>query len=175
MFYSNRTSFFNQLYLFQTTPVTTTATTNNNIITQDSLNGANLTLKQEPVEPPDIKSKPNSSLPLINSPNVPHINTSKLQPPQNHFDPNMPLNVSLRLPDSINERKNLIKCNLENQMDVKDLKFNPDGMRFNQDMKQEVLKFPGQQEFKKEPVLLKKESKIDNKDCYGKFGFYLLC
>lgn len=70
----------------------------------------------------------------------------------------------------MNERKNLIKCNLENQMDVKDLKFNPDGLKFNTDIKQEPLKFNPHQDFKKEPVILKQECppKMEN-ECYGKF------
>lgn len=152
------------------TSVTTTVTTNNNIITQDTFSNINITQKLEPIEPADIKPKTNPSLPPANAPNVPSINPAKHQPAPNHFDPNMPLNVSIRLPENMNERKNLIKCNLENQMDVKDLKFNPDGLKFNTDIKQEPLKFNPHQDFKKEPVILKQECppKMEN-ECYGKF------
>lgn len=147
---------------------------NNNIIIQDSLSGTIIPQKQEPVEPPDIKLKTNLSLPPINPPNVPVINTSKIQPPPNHFDPNAPLNVSIRLSDNMNERQNLIKCNLENQMDIKDLKFNPNGIHFNPEIKQEPIMFTPQQDFKKEPVILKQECPKIEKDCFGKQHHYVL-
>lgn len=160
--------------IFQTSPVTTTVNTNNNIITQDSFTATNVTQKQEPVEPLEIKPKINP-LPPINPPNVPVISSSKLQP--NHFDPNMPLNVSIRLPENLTDRKNLIKCNLENQLDVQDLKynpdgikFNPDGIKFNPDIKQEPINFPTQQDFKKESGIIKQECipKVEI-DSYGKY------
>lgn len=51
----------------------------------------------------------------------------------------MPLNVSIRLPDDLTERKNLIKRNLEHA-DPKDVKFNPEAAKINSDVKKEIVK-----------------------------------
>lgn len=48
-----------------------------------------------------------------------------------------PLNVSIRLPDDINERKNLIKRNLDHP-ELKEMKFTQDGVKFNSELKKEL-------------------------------------
>lgn len=145
---------------------------NNNVITQDTLADTILIPKPEPIESPDIKVKTNVPLSSVNTPIIPIINPSKIQQPQNHFDSNIPLNVSIRLPEKMSERKNLMKCNIENHMDMKDLKFNAEGLLFNSDIKQEPIKFPPQQEYKKESITLKQECPKMEKDFYGKLNIF---
>lgn len=141
----------------------------NNRILPDTISSTNVPQKQELAESSDIKMKPNLCVQPINSSNIPGINPTKLQQPSsNHFDVNMPLNVSIRLSDNMNERSNLIKCNLENQMEQMDHKFNSESLQFNSDIKQDTLKFPPQQEFKQEPIIVKQECPKIEKDCYGK-------
>ncbi|ENN72514.1 hypothetical protein YQE_10855, partial [Dendroctonus ponderosae] len=94
------------------------------------------------VKPEESDAK--ATAPII-APSVPVITSGKLQVAA--LAEPMPLNVSIRLPEDINERKNLIKRNLEAALDIKDtLKFNPAGLQFAQ-----------HQEMKKDPPPIKEE------------------
>ncbi|KAJ8954140.1 hypothetical protein NQ318_005734 [Aromia moschata] len=109
-----------------TTPTSIISTNNNVIPPQDTLTKQPpITETIEPLEP-----KPATQAPAaINAPVVPVITSAKLQPPPS-VEP-MPLNVSIRLPDDINERKNLIKRNLETALDMKDMKYSQEPAEFN--------------------------------------------
>lgn len=72
----------------------------------------------------------------------------------------MPLNVSIRLPDDLTERKNLIKRNLEHA-DSKDTKFSAEATKINS-------------EVKKENVKTEMEVKEENKDIPDKFKTELI-
>lgn len=109
-------------------------------------------IKEEIVESPEVKP---STIPVIQT-NLPNIATVK---PTSCSEP-MPLNVSIRLPDDMNERKHLIKRNLEGALDMKDVKFNPEAIKYNPEEMKIVpeVKFNPQTEFKQEPQVSNKNS-----------------
>lgn len=66
----------------------------------------------------------------------------------------MPLNVSIRLPDDMNERKNLIKRNLE-QTESKDLKFGMDAKKEPSKIEKEVKEEAPPEKYKTELIIPK--------------------
>lgn len=153
--YSNfRRSKFNKYFcVFQvTTSIAPTLNSNNNIISQET--PSKPMTKADTLEPQDIKPSIQTNAP--SSAGLPVIQSTKHQTTAN-MEP-MPLNVSIRLPDDLNERKNLIKRNLDNVLDMKDMKYNPESMKYNSDnmkINPEAVRF-AQQEYKKEQQQIKK-------------------
>lgn len=136
-----------------TTNIAPTINSNNNIISQETLTKP--IVKADVLEPLDIKPSIQATAP--NSASLPVIQSNKLQTPTS-MEP-MPLNVSIRLPDDINERKNLIKRNLDNVLDMKDMKYNPESMKYSSDnmkINPEAIRY-AQQEYKKEQQMKKQE------------------
>lgn len=97
---------------------------------------------------------------VVVPPTVPVIVSTK--PATSVVEP-LPLNVSIRLPDDINERKSLIKRNIENIPEVKDHKYNP-----------EIAK---KDSAKPEPIInkaIEKEMKEETKEVSDKFKTELI-
>lgn len=65
-----------------------------------------------------------------------------------------PLNVSIRLPDDMNERKNLIKRNLDHT-DLKDVKFNADSIKTELKKPQDIKEEQKDEKFKTELIIPK--------------------
>ncbi|KAK9746205.1 Atrophin-1 family [Popillia japonica] len=167
------------------TSCTTTTTTNSSLAVQDSppIKPAKIEPVEIPIDKPAVVTS--STLVAATVP-VPVITTNKVPTIVAAEPPPQPLNVSIRLPDDINERKNLIKRNLAVTSDIKELKF-PEAVKddinerknlikrnlaVTSDIKElkfpEAVKYPT--EIKSEPVIpetimkIEKEIKDEIKD-----------
>lgn len=100
-------------------------------------------------EKPIVTTTTGTTVPIISS-SKPSLVTSE-----------SPLNVSIRLPDDINERKNLIKRNIEHSNELKDVKFNTEPVKFNNELKKEIKVESVQQPINKNEKDIIKEEMLD--------------
>lgn len=93
--------------------------------------------EKETTKPLKLEVMDVEKLPVVSTPTtiIPVISSNK-PPVVSSASDSTPLNVSIRLPDDLNERKNLIKRNIDQE--IKDVKLSPENYKFSQDLKKEV-------------------------------------
>lgn len=116
---------------------TSTVTTPSSIVTDGTTTTSTAAQKIVKIENDDRKLTPSPvSVPSSNN----NATTLSMQQQQSTkpLISESPLNVSIRLPDDINERKNLIKRNIEHSNELKDIKFSTEVVKFNSDVKKDI-------------------------------------